>query len=481
VKKFYFLIVVLFTSVSSLLAQFKIDYDPQKQPTGNIQYFRPTEADLNCGDPIPFFHNGKLQVFWLLDKGNHQLSMGYHQWAHMSTENLKTFTHHSLALAIEEDWEKSIGTGSVIFERDTFFIFYTTRTDLDNDGKPEEQINMAYSLNGIDFTKKGKEKIIALPEIYDKVSCRDPHVYRDPLTGIYYMIITTALNQFEYKEQQGVLVYFTSKDMYQWEYKGIFYAPGSAQGFTIPECATLFDWNGWYYLTYKVDGGTFYRMSKSVTGPWITPKEDNFGNDYSLVYKIAAFTNNCKIAVGFVPMRKDKKDNGSWLWGGNLIFRELVQGEDGRLGTKFPEEMTPKVKSALNIEKTSYSIQSKEGFKPIKLNNIPVNCRIRCKIKPMSYYSSFGFYLRSSKTGAYKLDFLPKGNSIRLGNTSKMDIIGLDKEFTVDIVMHNDIIDVCINNWNCITNRCPEQIGTELVFYGQNGDFSITEMKVDEL
>ena len=47
--------------------------------------------------------------------------------------------------------------------------------------------------------------------------------------------------------------------------------------------------------------------------------------------------------------------------------------------------------------------------------------------------------------------------------------------------MLNDITDVCVNNWNCITNRCPEQKGTELVIYGQNGNFLITEMKIDEL
>ncbi len=59
---------------------------------------------------------------------------------------------------------------------------------------------------------------------------------------------------------------------------------------------------------------------------WLTPAEDMLYTPQARVMKIAAFKNNRRVAVGFLA------EQG---FGGHLIFRELVQNQDGTLGTNF--------------------------------------------------------------------------------------------------------------------------------------------------
>jgi putative SOS response-associated peptidase YedK len=48
-----------------------------------MQYFKPEAQHEFAGDAMPYFHNGRFHVFWLLDKNHHQErgGMGAHQWA----------------------------------------------------------------------------------------------------------------------------------------------------------------------------------------------------------------------------------------------------------------------------------------------------------------------------------------------------------------------------------------------------------------
>ena len=90
-------------------AQFSVNYQPDKEPTGNIQYFKPT-GNLFVGDCIPFYHEGTYYLYWLLDSGHHSAlgGLGGHQWTLSTSKDLKTWKHYPVVLGIDEDWEKSI-------------------------------------------------------------------------------------------------------------------------------------------------------------------------------------------------------------------------------------------------------------------------------------------------------------------------------------------------------------------------------------
>ena len=121
-KRFFTLVFITMMGLSSSSAQekavpFDVNYNPALQPTNQIQYFKPVEKDLFVGDCIPFSYNGTFYLYWLIDKGHHSAlnGLGGHQWALSTSKDLINWKHYPIALGIDEEWEKSICTGSLIY------------------------------------------------------------------------------------------------------------------------------------------------------------------------------------------------------------------------------------------------------------------------------------------------------------------------------------------------------------------------------
>lgn len=123
------LLIASMLLASGATAQVVKDYDPAIQRTTAIQYFKPTEKHLFTGDCMPCYHEGTFYLYWLLDEGHHAGlgGLGGHQWALSTSADLVNWTHHPVAVAIDEEWEKSICTGSVIADKERFYAFYSTR------------------------------------------------------------------------------------------------------------------------------------------------------------------------------------------------------------------------------------------------------------------------------------------------------------------------------------------------------------------
>ncbi len=117
-KKTIIALVLAISCTTALRAQFSVTYTPEIQPTENIQYFTPVGGNQFVGDCIPFFHNGTYFLYWLLDEGHHGAlgGLGGHQWCVSTSTDLKTWKHHPIVIGIDEDWEKSICTGSVAYD-----------------------------------------------------------------------------------------------------------------------------------------------------------------------------------------------------------------------------------------------------------------------------------------------------------------------------------------------------------------------------
>lgn len=128
-----FLITLSYLCSLSSFSQVAKDYNPTKQRTTGMQYFQPIESNLFAGDCMPFYHNGTFYLYWLLDEGHHAAldGLGGHQWALSTSTDLINWKHYPVALGIDEDWEKSICTGSVIADGDKIYAFYSTRVKED--------------------------------------------------------------------------------------------------------------------------------------------------------------------------------------------------------------------------------------------------------------------------------------------------------------------------------------------------------------
>lgn len=486
-KKIVCILLVVFIGYYTT-AQFRLNYDTAAQPAGNIQYFKP-KGNLFVGDCIPFFHNDTYYLYWLLDSGHHSAlnGLGGHQWALSTSKDLVNWVHHPVVLGIDEEWEKSICTGSVVFYNNIFYAFYATRR-IDTDGKVAEQLSYAASPDGIHFTKQLPNPFYTFAPGYSKRNFRDPKVVVDE-RGVFHLFVSSG-QESETAIATGALVHLTSTDLKKWTVL----QPLITGQDDVPECPDYFKWNNWYYLIYGRGGNTFYLKSKAPYGPWQYPASQALNEDWSNVVKTAAFINGRRIAAGWIPNRRGDKDNGHEIFGGNIVLREVLQDSDGTLLTKFPREMSVATSSPLQLNavtdsftsvvgKNNYVIHSPNGLGTAKFTGIPQNGSIALEVEPEGPVEEFGLYLRRTdrKSGGYKLGFSPATGEVHLHNTRISAVNGLNKKFRVEIIMTGDMIDVSVGGRRCIVNRLYEQRGEELVLFARHGRVRFSEIVITPL
>ena len=405
-----------------------------------------------------------------------------------TTTDLKHWTHHPVVLGIDEDWEKSICTGSLVYADNKFHAFYATRFLID--GQSNEQLSYAVSDDGIHFKKQKPNPFFTAPPGYSGRDFRDPKAVVDPATGVFNLFISSKEVNAPMQGQNGCLVRLTSTDLKKWTVG----PPVLTGQNSVPECPDYFQWNGWYYLVYSNHSDTYYVKSKSPYGPWQYPRYQALKEEMANVAKTAEFARNRRIAAAWVPSRQDNKDNGRELFGGSAIFREVVQEEDGTLGTRFPAEMIPPAAEPLKLpvvvdgastgaKAGEVTIKASNGLSAAHFKDVPVNSRITLEVESQGDNEEYGLYLRSDEKAGkgYKLRFSANERTVSLGNTRIESVDGLAKRTTIDIVMQNDIIDVSINGRRCIVNRTPEQKGGFLWLYAKQGTVTFKSVTIAPL
>lgn len=474
--------------MESVMAQFSVGYDPKIQSQENMQYFSPKRNNLFVGDCIPYYYNGTYYLYWLLDQGHHSAlnGLGGHQWTLSTTKDLIHWTHYPIVIGIDEDWEKSICTGSLANDGNKFYAFYATRL-LDSEGKVNEQLSYATSKDAIHFEKQKPNPFYTSAPGYSKRDFRDPKVIIDS-SGVFHLLVSSSTEKgYSIDSHHGCLVHLSSTDLKTWKVN----KPILTGQREVPECPDYFFWKGWYYLLYSQGGNTPYLMSRKPFGPWVEPPFQAFDEDLSNVVKTAEFTNGRRIAASWIPSKKDNKDTGYEIFGGSVLLREVIQLENGTLATKFPAEMIPSTGNKLSLKlipdaqasmnsDNQYVIDAPGTIGSLHSGNIHINCRITLKVDPLGSNEDIGLYLRSTDKASegYQLSFSANKQIVSLSNTKITAVSGLDKPFKIDIIMKGDIIDVCINGHRCIVNRLPERKGNFIWFYAKHGKAIFTVIKI---
>jgi hypothetical protein len=437
----------------------------------SMQYFRP-HNEFNVGDTFPVFHDGTFHFLYLLDRGHHSAKggLGAHQWAHASSRDLVHWTQHPLAIPITRGDEASICTGSVFFHAGTYYGFYATR-QLDR----SERLSLATSTDGIHFQKTPSDSLPVPGPKYAN-GFRDPFVFRDPGTGLFHLLVSTLLKD----ERRGCLAHYTSTDLKQWREV----EPFLVEGTEVPECPDYFEWNGRYYLLFSNGQVAHYRTSKQPLGPWERPQVDVIDGAAARVMKTAAFTGNRRIGTASV-----------WPHGyaGWAVFRELVQHPDGTLGSTFVPEMIPPtgdpapltlrpLTGEVSGDGRRVRVATAHGVAQAMLSGVPTNARIRLRIDAKA--ARVGLRLRSpDETGqGYRLDFDPVKKTVSLaGGASLADVDGLDRPFDVDIILKDNLLDLCIDGRRTLVNAVPPLTGDRLILSAENGQAVVSEISAHPL
>ena len=201
--------------------------------------------------------------------------------------------------------------------------------------KPSQVLMHAYSDDLVTWHKTQDALTFTPQEGYDPDDWRDPWVIRDEENDQYLLILGARL-QGPKTRQTGRTVKFTSKDLKNWKFEGDFWAPDLYTMHEMPDLFKIGDW--WYHIVteYSDRSKMVYRMSKSLEGPWIAPKDDAFdGRSY---YAGRTFElNGQRILFGWVATKDQDDDDNNFIWAGTFMAHEVYQREDGTLGVRIPE------------------------------------------------------------------------------------------------------------------------------------------------
>ncbi len=444
----------------------------ETQFTGAMQYFTLPGSNTGVGDCMPFSRDGRYCLYYLFDRRGHRSKggLGAHQWAQISSADLKTWTIHPLAIPITEQWEGSICTGSLIQKDTITYAFYAVRM---SDGTPA-RMTWAESMDGVHFEKSGK--YISLTEPYEPVSARDPMVFLGT-DGHYHMLVTTSLPVLG--SYGGCLAHLMSSDLMNWTQLDPFIVPGYADQ---PECSDYFEWNGWYYLVFSNFAVARYRMSRLPFGPWIKPEYDILDTVENQVVKTAAFGKR-RFMSGFLARYPR-------TYAGNAITHELVQNRDGTLGVRFLPEILPAFITKLPV--SDVRAESNEGRHEVKIASGIAGFRLQATLQLFGDAALGGLSLMSGNR-EHRLDFdrmariilaMRPDQNFRMGDPRlQMKGVDLTCPIGIDLIIYKDILDLTMDNGRAMTMRLSQDMspGLTLCAFVQTGVLLLSDIILEVL
>ena len=346
-----------------------------------IQYWIPPGHNNWVGDVVTCFYQGRYHVFYLYDRRHHQskFGCGAHYFEHISTKDFKTWTEHEAATPLEEQWE-CIGTGVPFVFNNQLCLSYglhTTRV------YPQEKTTLPAQWDYLKSNgRTGEFKRSTTPGIpagstyafsEDGISrfkkswimfhpCENPSVYTDPSGQLRMMANFHSRGIWESESVDS-----------GWRCISPDFPPGG-------DCTFFFRWGRFDYII----GGFTSLWSKPADAP-ISAYEDvvHKGLDFydgSAVPSITEIAGGRFLMAAWIPVRG---------WGGTLVIRELLQSPDGRIGSKWMEEIMPETGKPRTLaagitETTTYSTDEK------------------------SYLMVFSVQPAEAKKGKFAISFLPE-------------------------------------------------------------------------
>ena len=469
-----------------------------------------TPKYAKTGDVIPFYNEEKQQFDnyylknWNPDAPKDQVVHGWHR---ITTTDNRTYT--------ETPTEICGGTGSIIKAGGLYHMFYCTF-----DENPQAQwARHATSENLTDWTDIPEDKFGPDGEIYCMSDWRDPFVFWNDEEKKWWMILAARENAET--SRNGCVALCVSDDLSHWEYRKPLYASRSNQA--ANECPDLFKMGDWYYLVYSnyTDGFcTYYRMSRSLYGPWIRPEIDTFDGRAFYAAKTGSDGVN-RYVYGWNPTRGENgwdfdpgKDYGrdykTWNWGGSIVVHKIIQHSDGSLGVcpvdsvaeafkKDREVSLKKMTGDWNISGNSAVCKSEDGYSAVLSEKLPTQCCVKTKLKYSGNPVSFGIALHVDEEMAkgYYLMFEPWYNRIQFRSGLRMYEQGGQmfpyavemerplklipgQEYEIEIYIQDTIGVMYVNHDLAFGFRMYNECEKNLGFFVSDGDLRIDSVTIAE-
>ena len=290
------------------------------------------------GDCMPF---GKGDTFYLFHQRDTRRPVPFGEpfgWDLAVTRDFVHYEDRGVAIprGTDEEQDQFIFAGSVFEAQGLYHSFYTGyNRDYPAQGKPAQVLMHAVSTDLLHWEKTQDKLTFAPQPGYDPDDWRDPFVVWDQEKEEYLLILGARL-QGPKTRQTGRTVKFTSKDLKDWKFEGDFWAPDLFTMHEMPDLFQIGDW--WYHIVteYSHRSKMVYRMSKSLSGPWLAPKDDALTAGPITPAAPSPSTASASSSGG-CPPRKVTTTTTSSRWGGTFVAHEVYQRPDGTLGVRPPQ------------------------------------------------------------------------------------------------------------------------------------------------
>lgn len=427
------------------------------------------------GDVMPYYENGKFNLFFLHDAKTKPAGEGFHDIHRFDTSDFINYSYHGRMIPYGTTTEPDfgVGTGSMIKVGSTYYYYYTGHNSIGTflQNNPRESILLATSNDMKNWTKSKNFKITAPIGYYD-FEFRDPHVFYNEQEGKYWMLISAQNNN----DRKAVILKMTTSnpDTGNWVSEGAIYTSNSPENYIMLECPDLFKIGNYWYLIFSENwsqtSGTHYRISSSPNGPWIKPTNDRFDGSYLYAAKTASDGTN-RYLFGWSARRVPEKNTGGKEWAGNMVIHELMQNTDGTLAVKRPQSISSvfSQNADLKIEQNSGTVtqngntitlgnNSKSMFSNLKAAN-----QITFDLKLVNAGSAGLVFAQDATSGnGMKISFEPQNNRLAayLINNNSEEVINeipliydTNHNYKITVTISNDVCILYIDDKIAFTNR----------------------------
>lgn len=297
-----------------------------------VQYWTGNGFNTWVGDVVCCRWRDRLHLFYLLDRRHHasKHGQGGHIFAHISSSDLVRWFEHPTVVPIENTW-MTAGTGTPFEWNGKLCLSYgihSTRM-VPREKTTEPAMLAAFEKTGemspvrfagtnlVPLGASWAESEDGIRFSHSGIVC---HTTQNP--GISVQKDGSLRLVTGYWDDTGAKGVFTSKDLLHWRQTG-------EKPILEGDCPCDFTWNGYHYLLQGFNG---YARAKGAAPLALDRASDIY--DGLSVPMVAAWGENRRLLIGWQHYPQGH-------WGGWLVFRELVQREDGSLGTKWVKEISP--------------------------------------------------------------------------------------------------------------------------------------------
>lgn len=300
-----------------------------------FQFFTPQWHNAWVGDVAACWHKGRYHLFYLFDRRGHRSKFGKggHYFEHLSTTDFVHWTEHEAAVPIDQQWE-TLGTGTpfvydgklcLAYGMHTTRIYPREKTVLPEQWDFINKYSYSKCIN-MDTLKYAIPDGASYAVSDDDIHFRKSHLLIHPCENP--TIFTDEKGQLSMLANYGARGYWIAPQLNGgWHCISEDFPPGG-------DCTFIMHWNDYDYIV-----GGFTRQ-------WMKRADEPIDKYQDLVAQGVDFYDGMSVPA-LTTIDGGRCVEAGWLqvgehWGSVLVLHELIQDSDGRIGSKWMNEVTPR-------------------------------------------------------------------------------------------------------------------------------------------